>query len=220
MQGIINYVVTEPTNKELTGGIILDKSLQGIRNDQVRAKVPDGIRDDIVFYALDLPGTSVPVAAITGITIGAALVGLVIGRMLTRRKHTRKDSSEQYDGLNGVQGAEFTMDEEEYGSNPRDTISPLSYKGMAEEALYRRDMNEMESSVDASSNAGSSGWSSSAGISSLNTASVDSAEYFGSSLAAIGAASNITNRYNKNSSGEEMYPIIADSVDESSMSER
>jgi hypothetical protein len=52
---------------------------------------------------------------------------------------------------------------------------------------------------DESSNAGSSGWSSSAGVSSLNTGSADSLDFtggqaVGATLAAIGAASAITSR--------------------------
>lgn len=55
----------------------------------------------------------------------------------------------------------------------------------------------MDSSLESSSNAGSSGWSSSAGMSSLNTASVDSVEhgYGCTSLATIGKASGIHNSY-------------------------
>uniref|UniRef100_A0A6U3Z6P5 EF-hand domain-containing protein n=1 Tax=Ditylum brightwellii TaxID=49249 RepID=A0A6U3Z6P5_9STRA len=52
-------------------------------------------------------------------------------------------------------------------------------------------------SVDSSSNAGSSGWSSSAGLSSLNTQSVDSMDFGDrrvSTLAAIGVASGVTSR--------------------------
>ena len=54
----------------------------------------------------------------------------------------------------------------------------------------------------------------------LNIASVDSSEYFGSSLAAIGVASAISKRYERSpGSREEMYPMVAD-IDESCMSER
>ena len=111
---------------------------------------------------------------------------------------------------------------DDHNSSPRERSSPSSYKGLAEEALYRQDMHEisLESSVASSSNAGSSGWSSSAGISSLNTASVDSTEYFNSSLAAISAASNFSKRYHRStSSGEEIYRMVAD-IDESSIGER
>ncbi len=157
--------------------------------------------------------TLIPVAAIAGLTIGAALLTLIAGRMLMRRRIRGKNNSEQYDGLNGPAN---TM-EDDFDSN-RDTYSP-AYKGLVEDSIYRKDIHDLclENSVASSSNAGSSGWSSSAGISSLNTGSVDSAEYFGSSLAAIGAASNMAKRYK--SSNSDIYPIASD-IDESSMSER
>ena len=117
--------------------------------------------------------------------------------------------------------------------------STSSYKGLAEQALYNGDDEDddderdrayieacahdmsLESSIASSSNAGSSGWSSSAGVSSMNTGSIDSVEYFGSSLAAIGAASVISKRYNDRSSNNRdgMYQVSAD-ISESSMSER
>jgi len=61
----------------------------------------------------------------------------------------------------------------------------------------RKGPMSLDSSLESSSNAGSSGWSSSAGMSSLNTASVDSMEhgYGCTSLATIGKASGIHNNY-------------------------
>jgi hypothetical protein len=60
---------------------------------------------------------------------------------------------------------------------------------------------------DESSNAGSSGWSSSAGVSSLNTGSADSLDFtggqaVGATLAAIGAASAITSRQDSKQADE------------------
>ena len=104
------------------------------------------------------------------------------------------------------------MEDEEFVSN-NENNNPSPYKvHQYRESQCRKGMHQdMNCSVASSSNAGSSGWSSSAGISSLNTS--DSAEYFGSSLAAIGAASNISKRYN-----EKRYPIISGS--DSSLSDR
>lgn len=212
MSGIISYVISEPTNPEVTQSIIKTKAGEGIQQNRLNDKVPEELRNDYVFYSID--GnlvTIIPVAAITGIAIGAALIGLIAGRLLMRRRG-RSKNAEQYDGLNGPSD---TMEEDEFNSS-RDNYSP--YKGLAEDSQYRREVHDLslENSVASSSNAGSSGWSSSAGISSLNTGSVDSSEYFGSSLAAIGAASNISKRYK---SKDDVYPVVSD-IDESSMSER
>jgi len=76
------------------------------------------------------------------------------------------------------------------------------------ETRVRKEMicPSLDSSLESSSNAGSSGWSSSAGMSSLNTASVDSVEHgYGSAttLAAIGKQSGIHNKY----PGNQPYAI-------------
>ena len=212
MSGIVSYVISAPTNPEVTESAIKARAGEGIQQNRLNDKVPEELRDDYVFYSIDGQFvTPIPVAAITGIAIGAALIGLIAGRLLVRRRG-RSKHTEQYDGLNGPSN---TMEEDELNSS-RDNYSP--YKGLAENSQDRRQVHDFsfENSVASSSNAGSSGWSSSAGISSLNTGSVDSTEYFGSSLAAIGAASNLSKRYK---SKEDIYPIVAD-VDESSMSER
>ncbi len=227
MDGVIVFVSTEPSNPMILEGMIRSRAEDLIQKSVMSNKVPNEMREVFVIFSLRVGQTTVPVAIITGFSIGSALLGLFVGRLLVRKRIGGKGGiNEQYDGLNAVVGSgEITMDEEECGSNPLDHHhSPSSYRGLAEEALYERreihDISMERSSIASSSNAGSSGWSSSAGISSLNTASVDSSEYFGSSLAAIGAASVISKRYEKSpGSREEMYPIVAD-IDESSMSER
>jgi len=79
----------------------------------------------------------------------------------------------------------------DYGENMKQQVVNLD--GMEEEEKIPVAMGAV--SHDSSSNAGSSGWSSSAGISSLNTGSVDDSLDFksgaGAKLAAIGAASAI-----------------------------
>ena len=83
------------------------------------------------------------------------------------------------------------------------------------EANIDRDLSIEESDSDI----GSSGWSSSAGMSSLNTgASVDSNEYFQSSLAAIGAASNVHKKFMA-TSPTAIYPVPARGSDDSSQSD-
>ncbi len=223
MEGVIVYVTTPPTNPTVAENMIKIRAEEQIQKDKLRVKVPEELRDDLIFYSLSPYIPPVPVAAITGIAIGAALVGLIAGRMLVRRKVRRKDRrGEQYDGLNGPAGSgEMTMDDDEFGCKSGDSHSPLSFRSIKDDNNYNMQEMSVDNSVASSSCAGSSGWSSSAGMSSLNTASVDSAEYFGSSLAAISAASNISKKYRKSpaSMGEEMYPVVSDG-DQSSMSER
>lgn len=91
-------------------------------------------------------------------------------------------------------------------------------RGGAPAAHVHSPHSMIDDSVESSSNAGSSGWSSSAGVSSLNTASVDSIEFGnprdarGSSLAAIGVASGMTNRMGggKSGSGLQFVPVTRD----------
>ena len=216
MQGVITYVISGSTNPDVTANIIEVRAEEEIRKNTLNDKVPEELRDDYYFYSLNSDtATMLPVAAITGIAIGAALVGLIAARSLVRRKVRSKNNNEQYDGLNGPSN---TLEDEEFDSNT-DACSP-TYSGLASESFDRRNGHDIsvEHSVASSSNAGSSGWSSSTGISSLNTGSVDSAEYFGSSLAAIGAASNLTKRY-RSSNNSDIYPM-AGNVSDSSMSER
>ncbi len=221
MTGVITYTVTEDTDPDITEALIKRQAENGIQEDIMFIKTPDELRDKYIFFSINQGVVTIfPIAAITGLALGAALIGLIAGRLLVRRRIRSKNIDERYDGLNG---AADTMEEDEFNSNKDSSLfsSPASYKGLADEALYRRDVHDLslENSVASSSNAGSSGWSSSAGVSSLNTGSVDSSEYFGSSLAAIGAASNLSKKYNKCSGGSDIYPIVGD-IDESSMSER
>ena len=201
MEGTIEFIATPPTNAAVAVNFIKQRSEERIRDGNLNDKTPVELQDDLTFYSLNPDTPIIPVAAITGIAIGAALVGLIAGRLLVKRT---KKNEDEYNGLQGCDSSGESTDDLEIGNKE----SPVSDQGG----------NIMDVSVASSSNAGSSGWSSSAGMSSLNTGSVDSSEYFGASLAAIGAASNMTKKYRK-SPPVIGYPIVSD-MDDSSMSNR
>jgi len=238
MDGIIEYDITLSTKASVAQNLIVTRAKQLIQQGVINENIPEDLRDNIVFYTDDpssqTTSSSFPIGAITGIAVGAALIGLVAGRALVRRRVRNKPSLETYDGLH-VNDSHETM--EEYMMSPlsQSQDSNSKYRSIAvgsggddgedefHDARGNEDMGmhdmSLESSVASSSNAGSSGWSSSAGISSLNTCSVDSTEYFGSSLAAIGAASSLPKKYQEkaSSSKSDIYPMVAD-IEESSMS--
>jgi hypothetical protein len=144
-----------------------------------------------------------PLSAILGIAAGAVLIGLCAGRQyaVTRRNRTKPIPDSDSESV------EFESPFEESGAAILEKGTSVGANNVLGE----------NASVD-SSNAGSSGWSSSAGLSSLNTGvSIESDapdQMFNSSLAAIGAASNILH---KSSDNNAMFPIRNE--DESSQSD-
>lgn len=141
-----------------------------------------------------------------GIAIGAiALVAIVGAGLYVARKRSQAEKDEDSyfpgatqqavsspdverdlggDGTLGASQADYRINK----SKSAAAIATLEDGGVADRAAPTT-----ENRPDQSSDAGSSGWSSSAGVSSLNTGSVDSIEGDslppGASLAAIGAAS-------------------------------
>lgn len=148
---------------------------------------------------------SFPLSAILGIAAGAVLVGICAGRRyaVTRQKRLKPDPDS--DSISAEFDSPFE-DTENTKLNP----DLVAASGVSGENV----------SVD-SSNAGSSGWSSSAGLSSLNTGlSVDSDipdhQMFNSSLAAISAASNILHKPTE-ANASTIFPIrTEDDLSESS----
>lgn len=147
---------------------------------------------------------SFPLSAILGIAAGAVLIGLCAGRQyaVTRRNRTKPIPESDSESV------EFESPFEESETAKLENGASVGVSNFAME----------NASVD-SSNAGSSGWSSSAGLSSLNTGvsvESDAAEHslLNSSLAAIGAASNILHKPTDNNA---MFPIQTE--DDSSQSD-
>lgn len=138
--------------------------------------------------------------AFYGTITGAAAVTILVAAFVYRFRSRVGDDKSSHDGLGASppHGNSTSV----YSSRVGDFSSMSEEEEdqyMAEEGKlrYNRDLSlSMEESHEGSSNAGSSGWSSSAGVSSIHTGSVDSMEYtFGATLASIGAASGLHNRY-------------------------
>jgi hypothetical protein len=192
-----------------------------IREGRLQQILETEINPDSTVYIISglmVPPTSAPIGgaggggglssgATAGIAIGAvALVALLgVGLFLARkRSQAAKDEDSYFPGATqqAVSAPEVAKDLEgdgTLGASQADyrinkkvksaaAIATLEDGGVADRAAPSG-----ENRPDQSSDAGSSGWSSSAGVSSLNTGSVDSIEgdslLPGASLAAIGAAS-------------------------------
>jgi hypothetical protein len=165
-----------------------------------------------VFSIVDEPSvSSFPLFAVVGVAAGAVLVGLFAGRALLVNRKAR-----------GSQLSDDEMySEDEFNPSSGNTdiergveVDPKSLPVIQCVASGTYGSPDKVMLDDSSSNAGSSGWSSSAGVSSLNTGSVDSVEYFGSSLAAIGAASKVISKYDRQKK-VNMYPIEGDDESDS-----
>ena len=173
--------------------------------------------------------TPAPAAASTGLSAGAtagiavaavatflAAAGLLVARKKRLEKddeyyaagtqaladadQNARDARELKDGGEGdaavAGGAMLGATQANYGKNKSKQAVQTSV--VAFDTL-EEDVKAGPRGDDESSNAGSSGWSSSAGVSSLNTGSADSLDFtggqaVGATLAAIGAASAITSR--------------------------
>jgi hypothetical protein len=149
------------------------------------------------------PTRSFPLSAILGIAAGAVLIGLCAGRQyaVTRRNRTKPIPDSDSESV------DFESPFEESETAKLEKGAPGGVN------------NFMENASVNSSNAGSSGWSSSAGLSSLNTgmsveSDVPDHTLLNSSLAAIGAASNILHKPTDNNT---MFPIRTE--DENSQSD-
>mmetsp|Transcript_3447 Transcript_3447/g.6508 ORF Transcript_3447/g.6508 Transcript_3447/m.6508 type:complete len:982 (-) Transcript_3447:711-3656(-) len=172
-----------------------------IRDGDFQNQLPENARRDYIFYSLETtPGNSFPLYAIVGVAAGAVLIGLFAGRALIVNRR-RRGSQVPDDDLDSDE-AEFRN-----AANVIDDNGAVIEKGQSMAVGTYENADRM--SVDGSeSDMGSSGWSSSAGLSSLNTgASVDSTEILVSSLAAIGAASRVHKKYSKDSTNDDVYPI-------------
>ena len=191
---------------------VADRAKDFIANGDFQDHVPQEHRDDYILYCINCDDSTVfPLFAIVGVAAGAVLVGLFAGRALVVNR--RRRGSQLPDDDEFSTNSDFPI-ATPYPENMKRGIADLE---RGESVAVGNFSNSGRISGDeSSSNAGSSGWSSSAGVSSINTGSVDSVEYF-SSLAAIGAASNVPKRYVGSSKGQ-MYPITGG--EESSQSDR
>ncbi len=135
-------------------------------------------------------------ATITGIVIGSFAAIVLLGFLASRRVPPSKED-EQLQAA-PVQPEKDISPEEPHYEEPPDVENAAVLGattpdyGKVQDAMMDNDDAIANMSVDSSSNAGSSGWSSSAGVSSLNTGSQDGLSAdgpiaaFGSTLAALG----------------------------------
>jgi hypothetical protein len=198
---------------ESVGSQVSNQAQRYIRDGSFQSFLPDDAQRDYIFYSLEpTPGNSFPLYAIVGVAAGAVLIGLFAGRALIVNRR-RRGSQVPDDDLDSDE-AEFRTS----GDVPtvKRGVTTETGESMAIGTYGNADRVSLDESE---SDMGSSGWSSSAGLSSLNTgASVDSAEILVSSLAAIGAASHVHKKYSGVSTNDAVYPVRGD--EESCQSER
>lgn len=160
-------------------------------------------------------GGPIGAGAAAGIGIAAVVAVAAIGALLyvNRRRAARKDDEEEF--IPGEQTSTRVVSQRDaegdiappgvgdrsLGATPQDFKKSRKASQTASKTLAEGESDvgqpSAEGGADSSSNAGSSGWSSSAGVSSLNTGSIDSMDIVdkegmhAASLAAIGATSAI-----------------------------
>jgi hypothetical protein len=197
---------------------IVNEDVDGVKAEflqQLFAAIEEGRLQDIleevndisnvyIVTGLQIPPTPAPqetrglsAGATAGIVVGSFVVLLILVALLVnRRRHQPKEDMPP--PLTPVQ-ALTSPDEVESDIRP-DTIgkSKASAAALYEGGVVDTSPPLVEPGADSSSNAGSSGWSSSVGNSTLNSGSIDGMEEIpGSSLAAIGAASALASSRGK-----------------------
>lgn len=175
--------------------------------------------------------------ALAGIVLGAALVAFVPMVYALLRRNQRRDSENNekvvpFDENEIASAHEGSMQQasadvsvytdnavavsDTYSSSPQVTEYGLSRKALDAMEAGHDIVAEPEMDAD-SSNAGSSGWSSSAGVSSVQTGSLDdsmdAALATGATLAALGAASGIYRKANENKATREQLDALIEAGD-------
>lgn len=210
--GIFKIAVVGQDDLTLAATQVQNQAKTFITDGDLQSHVPPESQNDFIFYSLDDSDgeDTFPFIAIVSVAAGAVLIGLFAGRALVVNRRGARGS--QLPGDEYVDSdADFPSGKGVYGG---------MLKGIDDEDVEAMQVEKGESVVigayddtnmegqESESDVGSSGWSSSAGMSSLNTGnSVDSAEFFGSSLAAIGAASNVHKKFLEGSTNDLIYPI-------------
>jgi len=175
------------------------------------------IRDMAPTTPVTLESGKLPTGAIAGIASGAVALGLFAGIALFINNQRQRGSKLRANNIESTFVTSNRLIEEGRGfgnlgakaQNGKKRVQVSEFSSLSDgedhdSSIFRADdpkgrtESSMDSSMESSSNAGSSGWSSSAGMSSLNTASVDSLEhgFVGvTSLARIGKESSIHSKY-------------------------
>ena len=158
--------------------------------------------------------TTLSPGSITFIALAAAAVGVISIGLIYRHQHPKRKSEQ--DLMNSpppkppqTQSNTLGASSPHYGPSPStggSKVTPVAVFPILsdDECSSKHSMDDIENqSHTSSSNAGSSGWSSSAGMSSMNTASVDDMEpdiLLGGTLATIGLHSASASRLATNTS--------------------
>ncbi|KAI2491936.1 hypothetical protein MHU86_22614 [Fragilaria crotonensis] len=186
-----------------------------------------------IVTGLAVPPTPSPTEAATGSLSSGQTIGIVIGALagvgilvgaallLKRRRDENKEGGDTYfpgaitasqtlsaaQDVEGDLGGDGTL-----GAGQADyrVKSKASAAALVEGEIADNAVPQDEKGADSSSNAGSSGWSSSVGNSTLNSESIDGMdEVTGSSLAAIGAASALAaTSGSKDATGVPVVPEV------------
>jgi hypothetical protein len=148
------------------------------------------ILDDSIAGAREIPGNedSVSGGGVFGIVVGALAVVVLVGFLATRRPSPKEDTPQTMEAV----PPQKEIEPFEPKGTPEPVSEPVSadYDGKDQDAMMDNDEAVGNLSFDTSSNAGSSGWSSSAGVSSVNEDESYSqsgvSASFGSTLRALG----------------------------------
>lgn len=169
---------------------------RGELQDALNLEWPGGdvyiLDDTVLFPPTDDDDTDRTISGggITGIVIGSLAAICAFGFIAIRTGETKEEPEELVPAPKEV---EKEVEVEPYDAEFAATLGATSPDyGKSHDAMMDNDEAIANMSLDSSSNAGSSGWSSSAGVSSLNTGSHDGLSTdgpitaFGSTLAALG----------------------------------
>lgn len=211
----IDDIISAVTSKMEADGILRDGS-SGIGGVDVFVNVMDDDTETIKSRSFVSNR-----GAFYGTLTGAAAVTILAAAFLYRTRRVADDNKSTQDGLgasppHGHGTSVYSSRIEEYSSMNSSVASDDDYIEEGRKLRYGQNKNDLSLDGEGSSNAGSSGWSSSAGVSSIHTGSVDSMEYtFGNTLASIGAASGLHNKYRQSGmTGKKVDEIYSVGVDD------
>ena len=151
------------------------------------------ILDDSIAGAREIPSdeNSVSGGGVFGIVVGALAVVVLVGVLATRRQSPKEDTPETMEAVPPQKEIEPFEPKETPEPEPKPEPVAADYDGKDQDAMMDNDEAVGNISFDTSSNAGSSGWSSSAGVSSVNGedetySQTGASASFGSTLRALG----------------------------------
>jgi uncharacterized protein YdaU (DUF1376 family) len=193
--GLILVFEPDYSSPEDTADVFIQE-LQGAIASGELAEILTLLRPDTLVYILDNSilerapmdpddGDEVSAGSVAGIVVGALAILALVGFLLSRRGPAKEDVE------NALEPVPPQKEIEPFDPEPKDALAAAAaaYHGKDQDVLMDNDEAVGNLSLDSSSNAGDSGWSSSAGVSSLNTGDDETqstVSAFGVTLRALG----------------------------------